>query len=52
MKFILIVVFLILVAFGALFVIKNNDALLLTAIAAVIVGFWFAVFQIPQEPDS
>jgi len=52
MKYISIVLILIGVALGALFVIKDNDALLLTAIVAVIAGFWVAVFTIPNESDS
>jgi len=52
MKFISIVLVLIAVALGALFYIKGSDALLLSAIAAVIIGFWFAVFTIPGEADS
>ncbi len=52
MKFISIVLALIAVALVALFVIKGSDALLLLAIAAIIVGFWYAVFTIPQESDS
>jgi len=52
MKFISIVVILIAVALAALFVIKDSDVLLLTAIAALIAGFWVAVLQIPKEEDS
>ena len=52
MKFISIVLVLIVVALIALFVIKGSDTLLLMAIGAVIVGFWLAVFTIPQESDS
>lgn len=51
MKYFMIIAVVIAVAVTALFVIKDNDALLLMAIAAVIVGFWFAVFQIPKEKD-
>lgn len=51
MRYFIIIAVLIVVALGALFVIKDNDALLLTAIVAVIVGFWIAVFQIPKESD-
>jgi len=52
MKFIYIILALIIVALGVLFVVKGNDTLLLSAIAAVIVGFWIAVFTIPNESDS
>jgi len=52
MKFILIVGILILTAVTALFVIDKSDALLLSAIVTLIVGFWFAVYQIPKESDS
>ena len=52
MKFISIVLVLIAVALAALFVIKDSDVLLLTAIVAVIVGFWVAVFQIPKEESD
>jgi len=52
MKFLYIVLALIAVALVALFVIKGSDVLLLLAIAAVIVGFWYAVFTIPQEVDA
>jgi len=49
MKYFMIITLIIAVAVVALFVIKDNDAFLLTAIAAVIAGFWYAVFQIPKE---
>jgi len=52
MKFISIVLLLIAVAVAALFLIKDSDALLLTAIAAIIIGFWYGVFTIPKESDS
>jgi len=52
MKFITIVLILIAVALAALFIIKGSDVLLLMAIAAIIVGFWYAVFTIPQEEDE
>jgi len=51
MKFISIVVVLIALALVAMFVIKDSDALLLTAIVAIIAGFWVAVFQIPKEEE-
>ena len=51
MRFISIVLVLIAVALAALFLIKDSDALLLTAIVALIAGFWVAVFQIPKEED-
>ncbi len=52
MKYFIIILVLIIVAVGALFVIKDNDLLLVTAIVTIIAGFWFAVFQIPEESDS
>ena len=52
MKYFMIIAVVIAVAVAALFIIKDNDALLLIAIAAVIAGFWFAVFQIPKERDT
>ena len=52
MKFISIILVLIAVALTVLFVVKGSDALLLGAIVAVIIGFWFAVFTIPGESDS
>lgn len=52
MKYFIIIALVIVAAVTALFVIKDNDALLLAAIATVIVGFWFAVFQIPKEEES
>ncbi len=51
MKYISIVLLLIVVALAALFLIKDSDVLLLTAIVAVITGFWVAVFQIPKEEE-
>ncbi len=51
MRFISIVLVLIAVALAALFLIKDSDVLLLTAIVALIAGFWVAVFQIPKEED-
>jgi len=51
MKYISIVLVLIAVALVALFVIKESDPLLLTAIVAIIAGFWMAVFQIPKEEE-
>ncbi len=53
MRYFIIITLLILAGVGALFIIKDNDALLLGTIAVVIVGFWFAVMQIAkEEPDS
>ncbi len=52
MKFMNIVLILITVTLADMFIIKGSDALLLMAIAAVIVGFWYAVFTIPKEADS
>ncbi|WP_457745887.1 hypothetical protein [Sulfurimonas sp.] len=52
MKFISIILILIAVALGALFYIKHSDALLLSAIGVLIVGFWLAVFTIAKEPES
>jgi hypothetical protein len=52
MKFLSIILVLIAVALIVLFTVKDNDFLLVSAIIAVIVGFWYAVFQIPKESDS
>ena len=52
MKYFMLVIGIILVAVAALFIIKDNDALLLIAIVTIIVSFWIAVFQIPKESDS
>jgi len=51
MKFISIVLVLVAVALAAMFIIKDSDPLLLTAIIAIIAGFWVAVFQIPKEEE-
>lgn len=51
MKYFLIVTLIVLVAVAALFIIKDNDILLVGAIITVIAGFWYAVFQIPNEKD-
>ncbi len=52
MKYFMIVALLIAIAVTALFVIEKSDALLLLAIATIIGGFWYAVFQIPKEDDN
>ncbi len=52
MRYFIIILGLIVVALAALFIIKDNDLLLIGAIIAVITGFWIAVFQIPKEKDS
>ena len=51
MKYFIIIALVIVAGVTALFVIKDNDALLLTAIVTIIAGFWFAVMQIPKEKD-
>ncbi len=52
MKYFMIILILIVVALAALFIIKDNDLLLVGAIITIIAGFWIAVFQIPKESDS
>lgn len=52
MKYFMIITLLIVAGVSALFIIKDNDALLLTAIATIIVGFWLAVMQIPKEDSD
>ena len=52
MKYFIIIALVIVAAVTALFVIKDNDPLLIAAIVTIIAGFWFAVFQIPKEEDS
>jgi membrane protein YdbS with pleckstrin-like domain len=52
MKFLLVLLVLIIAGVTALFVIDKSDALLLSAILTIIVGFWFAVFQIPKEESE
>ena len=49
MKYFLIITLIVIAGVTALFVIKDNDFLLVATIITVIVGFWFAVFQIPKE---
>ena len=51
MRYFIIIALLITAGVAALFIIKDNDALLLAAIATIIVGFWVAVLQIPKEKD-
>ena len=52
MRYFLIIAFLIIAGVAALFIVKDNDALLLGTIAVVIAGFWIGVMQIPKESDS
>ncbi len=51
MKYFIIIALIIAVAVTALFIIEDNDVLLIAAIITIIAGFWFAVFQIPKEED-
>jgi len=51
MRYFIIIFLLIVAGVAALFVIKDNDALLLAAIATIIAGFWIAVMQIAKESD-
>ena len=52
MKFLFITIFLIAAGVGALFVIKDNDPLLIVTIIVVIVGFIFGVSRIATEKDK
>lgn len=49
MQYFLIVFLLICAGVGALFVIKDNDPLLIGTFAVVVVGFFFAVSRIASE---
>jgi hypothetical protein len=49
MQYFIIVLLLVLAGVGALFVLKDNDALLITTFIIVIVGFIFGVSRIAKE---
>ncbi len=49
MQYFIIVFLLILAGVGALFVLKDNDVLLITTFIVVIVGFIFGVSRIAKE---
>jgi len=49
MQYFIIVFLLILAGVGALFVLKDNDVLLITTFVVVIVGFIFGVSRIAKE---
>jgi len=49
MQYFLIVLFLVLSGVGALFIIKDNDLLLIATFIVVIVGFIFGVSRIAKE---
>ena len=49
MQYFMIVLLLVLAGVGALFVLKDNDVLLITTFIVVIVGFIFGVSRIAKE---
>jgi len=49
MQYFIIVFLLVLAGVGALFVLKDNDVLLITTFVIVIVGFIFGVSRIAKE---
>ena len=49
MQYFIIVFLLILAGVGALFVLQDNDVLLITTFIVVIVGFFFGVSRIAKE---
>ena len=49
MQYFIIVLLLVLAGVGALFVLKDNDVLLITTFIIVIVGFIFGVSRIAKE---
>jgi len=49
MQYFMIVLLLVLAGVGALFVLKDNDVLLITTFVVVIVGFIFGVSRIAKE---
>jgi len=49
MQYFIIVTLLVLAGVGALFVLKDNDVLLITTFIVVIVGFIFGVSRIAKE---
>lgn len=52
MQFLFTILFLVVAGVASLFIIKNNDASLLSTFAVVIIGFFFAVSRIAKEKDS
>ncbi len=52
MQFFFITTFLIAAGVGALFIIKENDPLLIATIVVVIIGFIFGVSRIAAEKDK
>lgn len=51
MQYFIIVFLLVLAGVGALFVLKDNDVLLITTFVIVIIGFFFGVSRIAKEDD-
>jgi len=51
MQYFLIVTFLVLAGVAALFVLKDNDVLLISTFVVVIVGFIFGVSRIAKEKE-
>jgi len=51
MQYFIIVFVLVLAGVGALFLLKDNDILLITTFIVVIVGFIFGVSRIAKEKD-
>jgi hypothetical protein len=49
MQYFIIVTLLVLAGVGALFILKDNDVLLITTFIVVIVGFIFGVSRIAKE---
>ena len=49
MQYFIIVTLLVLAGVGALFLLKDNDVLLITTFVVVIVGFFFGVSRIAKE---
>ncbi len=52
MQYFIIVFLLVLAGVGALFVLKDNDVLLITTFVVVIIGFFFGVSRIAKEKDK
>ena len=51
MQYFTIIIVLVLAGVGALFLLKDNDILLITTFIVVIVGFIFGVSRIAKEKD-
>lgn len=49
MQYFIIVILLVLAGVGALFIIKDNDVLLISTFVVVIIGFIFGVSRIAKE---